>query len=98
MSAGVPEKITVYTSVSEISFGGCRRHAVGRVHIASTCFASLEIILGVCSDIIAGTGAVLFQSLAGAQWERHTLQHTTAVMHAGGRNFRLTAAGTHSAS
>ena len=99
MSAGVPEKITVYTSVSEISFGGCRRHAVGRVHIASTCFASLEIILGVCSDIIAGTVAVLFESLAGVQWERQMLQHTTAVIaRGGGRNFRLTAAGTHSAS
>ena len=82
--------------------GGCRRRAVGRVHIASTCFASLEIILGVCSDIIAGTVAVLFESLAGVQWERHMLQHTTAALHAGGgrggRNFRLTAAGTHSAS
>ena len=88
MSAGsgkcVPEKITVYTSVSEISFGGCRRRAVGRVHIASTCFASVEIILGVCSDIIAGTVAVLFESLAGVQWERHMLQHTTAVIARGG--------------
>ena len=83
MSAGVPEQITLYTSVSEISFGGCRRRAVGRVHIASTCFASLEIILGVCSDIIAGTSAVLFQSIAGAQWERHTLQHTTAAIACG---------------
>ena len=71
MSAGVPEKITVYTSVSEISFGGCRRRAVGRVHIASTCFASLEIILGVCSGTIAGTLTVLFESLAGVQREQH---------------------------
>ena len=84
MSAGVPEKITVYTSVPEISFGGCRRRAVGRVHIASTCFASLAISLGVCSDIIAGTVAVLFESLAGVQWERHMLQHTTAVPACGG--------------